>query len=76
MASNQQTRREVGELAKDTRSGQVGVVMGDIAGRVMLRSLAGGKEWEVEPEKLGSLTPREELSARLTIRNDASRWGN
>jgi hypothetical protein len=34
MASNQQTRPGIGELAKDSASGRIGVVMGEIGGRV------------------------------------------
>lgn len=36
MASNQQTRPDIGELAKDSASGRIGVVMGEIGGHVQL----------------------------------------
>ncbi|SES50135.1 hypothetical protein SAMN04487983_11161, partial [Streptomyces sp. yr375] len=45
MASNQQTRPGVGELAKDSGTGRIGVVMGEIGGRVQIRPVRGGKEW-------------------------------
>jgi hypothetical protein len=75
MASNQQTSAEPGALVKDTDKGLVGVVMGDVGGRVLLRPIQGGKEWEALPGAVQPLTPREELSARLAARNADSRWG-
>lgn len=76
MASNQQTRAEVGALAKDTEAGLVGVVMGDVGGRVLLRPIQGGKEWEALPGNVKPLTAREELRARLAARNETSRCGH
>ncbi|MGW1883593.1 hypothetical protein [Streptomyces sp. NPDC001970] len=75
MASNQQTRPGIGELAKDTDTGRIGVVMGTVGGRVQLRPIHGGVEWDVMPEKVVALRPREELSARLAVRNGNSRVG-
>ncbi|MFG2192476.1 hypothetical protein [Streptomyces sp. NPDC048639] len=67
----------VGDLAKDTSSGRVGIVMGTLGGSIQLRPVNGGTEWDVRPDRVRSLTAREELSARLAIRNhDTVRgWG-
>ncbi|MEU6085132.1 hypothetical protein [Streptomyces sp. NPDC047108] len=67
----------VGDLAKDISTGRVGVVMGGLGGHVQLRPVGGGVEWDVRPDRIGPLTAREELSARLAIRNrDTERgWG-
>ncbi|MEV5358207.1 hypothetical protein [Streptomyces sp. NPDC052693] len=75
MASNQQTRPGIGELAKDTARGRIGVVMGELGGRVHLRPIGGGKEWEAVPETVKAPSTREELSARLAVRNSNSRYG-
>lgn len=75
MASNQQTRPGIGELAKDSASGRIGVVMGDLGGRVQMRPIRGGKEWDAMPDNVVALGAREELSARLTIKNGNSRVG-
>ncbi|MEU2925438.1 hypothetical protein ABZ636_10315 [Streptomyces sp. NPDC007251] len=75
MASNQQTRPGIGELAKDTASGRIGVVMGEVGARVQIRPVGGGVEWDALPDNVVALTAREELSARLAIRNGSSRDG-
>ncbi|MFJ9739335.1 hypothetical protein [Streptomyces sp. NPDC101166] len=75
MASNQQTRPGIGELAKDSASGRIGVVMGKIGGRVQMRPVRGGKEWDAMPGSVVALSAREELSARLGARNGNSRAG-
>ncbi|MFF0124138.1 hypothetical protein ACFYTG_00195 [Streptomyces mirabilis] len=75
MASNQQTRPGIGELAKDSARGRIGVVMGEIGGRVQIRPIRGGKEWDAMPDKVVALSAREELSARLAVKNGNSRVG-
>lgn len=75
MASNQQTRPGIGELAKDSASGRIGVVMGEIGGRVQMRPVRGGREWDAMPGGVVALSAREELSARLSARNGNSRAG-
>ena len=75
MASNQQTRPGIGELAKDTGTGRTGIVMGEIGGRVQMRPVSGGIEWDAMPDKVVALGAREELSARLSVRNGNSRVG-
>ncbi|MGW5248503.1 hypothetical protein ACWEQN_32570 [Streptomyces sp. NPDC004129] len=46
MASNQQTKPGIGELAKDSATGRIGVVMGEFGGRVQIRPIGGGTEWD------------------------------
>ncbi|WP_435846061.1 hypothetical protein [Streptomyces huasconensis] len=68
MAKNQQTRPGIGELAKDNAKGRVGVVMAMIGGRVQIRPVGGGREWDAMPDDVATLSAREELSVRLTVR--------
>ncbi|MFG3424334.1 hypothetical protein [Streptomyces californicus] len=75
MASNQQTRPGIGELAKDTAEGCVGVVMGEVGGRVQMRPIRGGAEGDAMPDNVVTPSAREELSARLAIRNANTRAG-
>lgn len=75
MASNQQTRPGIGELAKDTASGRIGVVMGEVGARVQIRPIGGGVEWDAKPDNVVASTAREELTARLAIKNGNSRDG-
>ncbi|MEV5987145.1 hypothetical protein AB0L85_19310 [Streptomyces sp. NPDC052051] len=75
MASNQQTRPGIGELAKDNVRGRIGVVMDEVGGRVQIRPICGGMEWDAMPDNVVALRAREELSARLAIRNCNSRDG-
>ncbi|MFF9312032.1 hypothetical protein ACF1BS_14090 [Streptomyces sp. NPDC014748] len=73
MASNQQIGPGIGALAKDTASGRIGVVMGAVGGRVQIRPIGGGREWDAVPDKVRPLSAREELSTRLATRNGNSR---
>ncbi|MEU9363170.1 hypothetical protein AB0D78_16195 [Streptomyces avermitilis] len=75
MASNQQTRPGIGELAKDSTSGRIGVVVGEIGGRVQIRPIRGGREWDATPDTVVALSAREELSARLAVKNVNSQVG-
>ncbi|MGW0708100.1 hypothetical protein ACWD4G_19460 [Streptomyces sp. NPDC002643] len=75
MASNQQTRPDIGELAKDTATNRIGVVMGEVGGRVRIRPIGGGAEWDAIPDDVKPPSAREELSARLAIKNGNSRDG-
>ena len=74
MASNH-TRPGIGELAKDSVRDRIGVVMGEVGGRVQIRPIGGGTEWDVMPDNVVAPSPREELSARLAIKNGNSRDG-
>jgi hypothetical protein len=73
MASKQQTRPGIGELAKDTARGRIGIVMGELGGRVQIRPIGGGREWDAMPGMVVQPNAREVLSARLAIRNGNSR---
>ncbi|WP_240659811.1 hypothetical protein [Streptomyces sp. WAC 01529] len=73
MASNQQTRPGIGELAKDNAKGRVGVVMGKVGGRVQIRPIGGGTEWDAMPDNVAMLSAREELSTRLAVRTGVGR---
>jgi hypothetical protein len=65
---------ELGSTVWDTRRDVPGVVMGHVGGgRVQLRAVGGGREWDAT--QLRRLTAREELSLHLAARNDASRSG-
>lgn len=75
MASNQQARPGIGELAKDSAKGCIGVVMGEVGGRVQIRPIGGGREWDALPENVEPPSAREELSARLAIHDGNSRVG-
>jgi hypothetical protein len=74
MASNQ-TRPGIGELAKDSARDRIGVVMGKAGGRVQLRPISGGLEWDAMPDNVVTPTAREELSARLSMKDGNSRDG-
>jgi hypothetical protein len=60
---------------RDTRRNCDGVVMAAVGTYVQLRPLDGGVERDVKPEDIRPLTAREELSARLAVRNAATRRG-
>ncbi|HZG02172.1 MAG TPA: hypothetical protein VE546_01125 [Streptomyces sp.] len=63
----------VGSVVRDLRDGRVGDVMDIHPGRVWLRPLGGGREWDAAPDEVQPLTPREQLSARLAAANARSR---
>ena len=67
-------RPGIGELAR-TRQGRIGVVMGKFGGRVQMRPIRGGLEWDAMPDNVVALSAREELSARLAVKNGNSRVG-
>jgi len=62
-------RPAVGAYATDVRDGRVGEVMGHVGGRVQLRPVGGGREWECPPEAVGAAPPEEVLRARVRSRN-------
>lgn len=66
-------RPRVGEPARDVRTDRIGVVMAVDGGRTYLRPLGGGREWEASAADIRSITPHEELSARLAVANARSR---
>jgi hypothetical protein len=64
---------ELGSAVWDTQRDVPGVVMGHLGGRLQLRAISGGREWDARHVR--RLTSREELSLHLAARNDASRSG-
>ncbi|MFF6999155.1 hypothetical protein ACFY93_29980 [Streptomyces sp. NPDC008313] len=63
----------VGEYAVDTRTGEVGLVMGQEGPYVQLRPYGGGREWDCVPESVRRATPAERLSAATAYANARSR---
>ncbi|MGW5045516.1 hypothetical protein [Streptomyces griseoluteus] len=63
----------LGSYALDVRDGRVGEVMGRVGGRVQLRPLGGGREWEVPPEHLGEADPVDVLRERVRLLNRDAR---
>ncbi|TKA11756.1 hypothetical protein [Actinacidiphila oryziradicis] len=61
----------VGALVRDTRKNCDAVVMAAIGTYVQLRPVKGGTEWDAKPKDIRALTAREELSARMSVRNTA-----
>lgn len=66
-------RPAVGTYATDVRGGRLGEVMGHVGGRVQLRPVGGGREWECPPEAVGAAPPDEVLRARVRSRNREAR---
>lgn len=75
MASKQQTGPGIRELAKDIGSGRIGVVMDRVGGRVQMRPIGGGVEWDARPDNVVAPTAREELSACPAITSGNGRNG-
>ncbi|TGN73904.1 hypothetical protein E5083_24260 [Streptomyces bauhiniae] len=65
--------RPVGSYAQDARDGRLGEVMGRVGGRIQLRPLGGGREWDVPPECLGEATPADVLRERVRLLNRDAR---
>ncbi|MEW2317480.1 hypothetical protein [Streptomyces bauhiniae] len=63
----------VGPYARDARDGRLGEVMGRVGGRVQLRPLGGGREWDVPPECLGEAAPADVLRERVRLLNREAR---
>ncbi|MFC8965114.1 hypothetical protein [Streptomyces sp. NPDC057094] len=63
----------VGATVHDTARDRVGRVMGHVGMYVQLRPLAGGLEWDADPNHLRPLTPAELLSALVAEANTRSR---
>ncbi|MEU9188088.1 hypothetical protein AB0D14_26825 [Streptomyces sp. NPDC048484] len=63
----------VGKAVHDSARDLVGRVMGHEGPYVQLRPLAGGREWDADPDRLRLLTPTELLSALVTEANVRSR---
>ncbi|MGW2207892.1 hypothetical protein [Streptomyces sp. NPDC001781] len=63
----------LGAYALDVRDGRLGEVMGRVGGRVQLRPLGGGREWDVPPEHLGEAAPADVLRERVRLLNREAR---
>ncbi|MFD7277812.1 hypothetical protein ACFV80_12370 [Streptomyces sp. NPDC059862] len=63
----------VGAYVEDVRDGWVGEVRGHVGGRVQLRPVCGGREWDCPPESLGEVLPKEVLREPVRRVNQESR---
>ncbi|WP_426363663.1 hypothetical protein [Streptomyces sp. E-08] len=66
---------EVGDLVRDTATGRVGFYVESVSGRLRIRAVHGGGEWEAEPLDVQPATPLHELRARTAEINARSRRG-
>ena len=66
-------RPAVGTHALDERDGRLGEVMGHVGGRVQLRPVGGGREWECPPESASPAPAGEVLRAQVRSRNRGAR---
>ena len=66
-------RPAVGTHALDERDGRIGEVMGHVGGRVQLRPVGGGREWECPPESASPAPAGEVLRAQVRSRNRGAR---
>ncbi|MFC5721407.1 hypothetical protein ACFP1Z_14640 [Streptomyces gamaensis] len=63
---------EPGTFVMDTRTGNVGQVMGHQGPYLQLRPPAGGREWDAEPDAVRPVTDAERLSAQVRAVNHRS----
>ncbi|ANS66071.1 putative secreted protein [Streptomyces lincolnensis] len=66
-------RPAVGAHVVDVRDGRIGEVMGHLAGRVQLRPVGGGREWDCPPDATGPAPRAEVLRARVRRINGEGR---
>lgn len=66
-------RPAVGTHVADQRDGRLGEVMGHLGGRVQLRPLGGGREWDCPPDSVEPAPPEEVLRARVRKVNQEGR---
>lgn len=62
-------------IAVDLRTGRIGEVMGRVGGRVQLRPVGGGREWDCRPEDVGEAGSGDVLRERVRALNRAARSG-
>ncbi|MEU2929819.1 hypothetical protein ABZ636_32900 [Streptomyces sp. NPDC007251] len=60
------------EYAVDARTGRLGEVMGRVGGRVQLRPIGGGREWDCPPESVEPAPPDAVLRERVRQLNRVS----
>jgi hypothetical protein len=58
-------RPAVGSHVVDVRDGRIGEVMGHVGGRVQLRPVSGGREWDCPPESTGPAPQGDVLRERV-----------
>ncbi|MFF7331025.1 hypothetical protein [Streptomyces sp. NPDC008150] len=56
---------ELGRYAVDARDGRIGEVMGREGGRVQLRPVGGGREWDCPPGEAAPAPPGDVLRERV-----------
>ena len=66
-------RPAVGTYVVDQRDGRIGEVMGHVGGRVQLRPVGGGREWDCPPDGLEPAQREEVLRARVRGVNQEGR---
>ncbi|MDH6435353.1 hypothetical protein M2158_003830 [Streptomyces sp. SAI-144] len=66
-------RPPVGSYVVDERDGRVGEVMGHLGGKVQLRPLGGGREWDCEPGATRPAPQSDVLRARVRKVNNEGR---
>lgn len=64
---------EIGTIVRDSRKDKVGRVMGHVGGRVQLRPLAGGLEWDARLADLAPVPLFEALGPAVAAANARSR---
>ncbi|MFD9430524.1 hypothetical protein [Streptomyces sp. NPDC060002] len=62
-----------GVYVLDARSGRIGEVMERLEGRVVLRPVGGGREWDCLPEDVEEAAPAEVLRERVRRLNRDAR---
>lgn len=63
----------VGAAVHDSGRDRIGRGVGHVGPYIQLRPLAGGREWDADPDHLRILTPAELLSALVAEANARSR---
>ncbi|MFF5143243.1 hypothetical protein ACFY6U_26520 [Streptomyces sp. NPDC013157] len=66
-------RPPFGTFVTDVRDGRIGEVRGHVGGRVRLRPVAGGREWDCPPESLEPAPADDVLRAQVRRVNEARR---
>ena len=66
-------RPPTGTYVTDVRDGRIGEVMGHVGGKVRLRPVDGGREWDCPVESLEPTAPDEVLRAQVRRANGVSR---
>ncbi|MFG3294591.1 hypothetical protein ACGF3G_38030 [Streptomyces sp. NPDC048179] len=65
-------RPPLGTYVTDVRDGRIGEVRGHVGGRVQVRPVDGGREWDCPAESLEPAPPEEVLRAQVRRANGVS----